>query len=177
MPENVETVSKELLSVLYSIDAKDIIKNDLLHAMLKRNRYVYPKEIYQIYWDKVVQDLLNINTNDLEIDAILAQITHQYCAMQKGMTQKYRHQKFESLIKELALIEIKYGMSAWKPNRIAELSTFLIGFANDLSTDFVTLPEYFVAKVEEMAPQFGFREIFNLSNGLEHFHRYGIPKT
>lgn len=173
----MEKISKDLLSVLKTIDAKGIIKNDLLFSILKGNRYVYPKEIYQIYWDKVVQDLLNTNTNDLEVDAILTRIAHRYCALQKGMSPKYRNQRLESLLKELTLIEIKYGVSAWKPYRISKLSTFLIGFACDLSTNFVTLPENFVEKIEQMAPQFGFPEIIDLSNGIEFFHRYGIPKT
>lgn len=177
LPEHSNVVSKDLLSILKRLDAKDIIKNDVLNTVLKSKRYIYPKEIYQVYWDKVVQDLLNINTNDLEMDAILAQIAHRYCAMQKGMTPKYRNPKFESLLKELALIEMKYGVSAWKPYRLSRLATFLIGFACDLSTEFVTLPEHFVVKVEQMAPQFSFRETIDLSNGIEHFHRHGIPKT
>lgn len=177
LPEHSNAVSKDLLSLLKSMDAKDIIKNDVLYVVLKSKRFIYPKEIYQVYWDKVVQDLLNINTNHLEMDKILAQIAYRYCAMQKGMTQKHRNPKFETFLKELTLIEMKYGVSAWKPYRLSRLTTFLIGFACDLSTDFVTLPEHFVAKVEQMAPQFGFNETFDLSNGIDHFHRHGIPKT
>lgn len=177
LPKHSEAMSKELLSMLKRIDAKDIIKNDLLYFVIKMKRYIYSKEIYQVYWDKIVQDLLNINTNDLEMDAILAHLAYRYCAMQKGMTHTYRNQKFETLLKELALIEIKYGASAWKPYRMSRLATFLIGFACDSSNDFITLPEHFVVKIEQMAPQFSFREIIDLSNGIEYFHRHGIPKT
>lgn len=159
------------------MNAKDIIKNDVLYVALKSKRYIFPKEIYQVYWDKVVQDLMNINTNDLEMDRILAQLAYRYCGMQKGMTQKYRNQRFESLLKELTLIEMKYGVSAWKPYRMSRLATFLIGFACDLSNDFVTLPEQFVADIEQMAPQFGFQETVDLSNGIDHFHRHGFPKS
>lgn len=159
------------------MDAKDIIKNDVLYVIIQSKRFIYPREIYQVYWDKVVQDLLNINTNDLEMDRILAQIAYRYCGMQKGMAQKYRNQRFEALLKELTLIEMKYGVSAWKPDRMSRLATFIIGFACDSSNDFVTLPEQFVTKIEEMAPQFDFQETVDLSNGIEHFHRHGIPKS
>lgn len=177
LPDHSVAVSKDLLAILKRMDAENIIKNDVLYVMLKSKRYIYPKEIYQVYWDKVVQDLLGINANDLEMDAILARLAYRYSAMQRGMTPKYRNQKFEVLLKELALIEINYGATAWKPHRICKLSTFIIGFACDLSTDFVTLPEQFVTKIEHMAPQFSFSEIIDLSNGIEHFHRHGIPKT
>lgn len=177
LPENSKVISKDLLTILKDMDAKDIIKNDVLYTILKNNRFTFPKEMYQVYWDKVVQDLLNINANDLQMDKILAKIAFRYCAMQKGMTQNYRNPKFEALLKELTLIEMKYGVSAWKPYRLSRLATFLIGFACDASNDFVTLPESFVEKIEQMAPQFRFPETVDLSNGIEYFHKHGIPKT
>lgn len=177
LPEHSEAISKDLLSMLKRMDATDIIKNELLYSALKSKRHIYSREIHQVYWDKIVQDLMNINTNHLEMDVILAQLAYRYSAMQGGLSSKYRNQKFETLLKDLALIEMKYGVSAWKPYQVSRLATFLIGFACDLSNNYVTLPEHFVEKIEQMAPQFNFREIINLSNGLEHFHRHGIPKT
>lgn len=177
LPEHSEIVSKDLLAIVQNLDAEGIINNDVLFTILKNKRYIHAKDIYQKYWDKVVIDLASKNTNDLEIDSILSNLAHRYCSMQRGSTSKYRNQRFESLLRELALIEIKYGSSAWKPHRLAKLSTFLIGYAADPLTDYVTLPEYFVKKIEEMKLQFTFKEIIDISSGIEYFHRNGIPKT
>lgn len=176
LPDHSAKVSKELLTIVKNMDAKGTISNDTLFTILKNKRNINAKDIYERYWEKVVVDLAAINTNDLEIDSILSSLAYRYCSMQRGLASKYRNQKFESLLRELALIEIKYGSSAWKPHRVAKLSTFLIGYATD-SSDYVTLPEYFVKKVEEMAPQFTFKEIIDISTGIEQFHRIGIPKT
>lgn len=161
---------------MYDLDSKNIIKNEQLFAILKNKRCITLKDIYQKYWDKVADDLASISTQALDIDSTLSTLSYRYCSLQKGLTSRYRCQKFESLLKELVLIELKYGVSAWKPNRVAKLATFIIGFASDPIFDNTMLPEYFVKKIEGMACQFTVNEVIDLSIGIECFHRNGIPK-
>lgn len=104
-------------------------------------------------------------------------LAHRYCTVQKTMRNRYRNQKFETLLRDLALVEIKYGVSAWIPSRIGRLASFIIGFATDPVTNYVTLPEYFVEKIESIGPQLTFTEIISISNGIETFNRIGLPKT
>lgn len=175
-PENLESVSKDLLNIIENLDAKNIIKDYNLFMVLKNKRLISAREVYQKYWDKVAEDLSSIDIHALDIDNVLATLAHRYCIIQKSMLNKYRCKKFESLLRELSLIEIKYGTSAWKPNRISKLATFLIGCAYDPSSEYITLPEYFVRKVEKMASQFTVNEIVDISIGIECFHRNGLPK-
>lgn len=166
--------------ILTNLDSKDLTKNDKIFALLKNKRYIITtgnREIYQKYWDKIFEDLSNISPQALDIDVTLAILSYRYCSLQKRLTNRYRCHKFESLLKELIFLEVKYGVSAWLPHRVARMSTFVIGYANDVFFDNITLPEYFVKKIEEMAPQFTVSEIIDISIGLEIFHRNGIPKT
>lgn len=174
-PDHLEEVSQDVLKIVKHLDPKGIIKNDQLFAILKSKRFISTKDIYQKYWAKVAEDLASINTQALDIDSTLSSLSYRYCLLQKGMTSRYRCQTFESLLKELLLIELKYGTSAWLPHRISTFATFIIGYAND-QFDHITLPEYFVKKIEEMAPQFSVKEIIDISIGIECFHRNGIPK-
>lgn len=128
------------------------------------------KEIYHKYWKAVFEDFGN--NQDIRMDLTISTLCHRYCVMQRRITNKYRCHRFELLLRELALNEIKHGVSAWMPSRIAAFSTFLIGFANDS----IELPEYFLKKVEEMESQFTVSEIINISIGLEFYHRNGIPR-
>lgn len=176
MPDHSEKVSHDLLTLIENMDVGTMIGNDKLFWMIKTKRYINAKDIYRKYWEKVADDMKALESNAVDIDLTLSTLSYHYCRIQKGMFTKYRCTKFESLLKELALIEIKYGVSGWKPNRITKLGTFLIGCAYDPATDYVTLPEYFVKKIEEMAPQFTINEIVDISIGIETFHRNGIPK-
>lgn len=168
-----------MMKILTNLDSKDLIKNDKIFALLKNKRYITTsvKEIHQKYWEKIFEDLSNISTQALDIDVTLSILSFRYCSLQKGLTSRYRCHKFESLLKELIFLEVKYGFSAWLPHRVAKMSTFVIGYANEIFFDNITLPEYFVKKIEEMAPQFTVSEIIDISIGIEIFHRNGIPKT
>lgn len=170
-----------------------------MFAILKHKRYISAKDIYNIYWDKVADDLFSINMQTLDTDSTLATLSYRYCLLQRGLTSRYRCQKFESLLKELMLIEIKHGFSAWIPNRMTKMATFLIGYANDQFNHIVLpvskfsfgthltldlylnnycsiLQAYFVERIEEMSPNFSVSEVMDISIGIECFHRNGIPK-
>ncbi|XP_055311762.1 uncharacterized protein LOC129574190 isoform X2 [Sitodiplosis mosellana] len=177
LPDHLESVSRDMLTILANSGSENTIKNDQLFAILKHKRYISVKDIYKKYWEKMTEDLANISTQALDIDFTLSTLSYRYCLLQKGLASRYRCQKFESLLKELVLIEVKYGISAWLPHRIANMATFIIGYANDPIFDQITLPEYFVKKIEEMAPQFTANEIIDISIGIETFHRNGIPKS
>lgn len=177
LPEQSEKVAKDLLTLIENLDTNGIMTNDNLFIVLKNKRYMNAKEIYQKYWEKVADDLARINANDQELDLKLSNISYQYCLMQKSLVNRSRSHKFESILRELALLDVKFGVSAWKPNRLTRLSTFIIGFACDSTSGYVTLPEYFVRTIEENAHQFGFKEVIDIATGIEFFHRNGIPKT
>lgn len=174
-PENSERVSNELLTLIEGIDTKGIMNNNTLFMLLKNKRYISPK-IYRKYWEKIAEDTTHISLQALDVDSKLSMLSHRYCLIQKGMINKYRCKKFEMLLKEFALFEVKYGSSAWKPRRLSKLATFLIGFAHDPTSDYITLPEYFVRKVEKMSSQYTINEIIDISIGIENFHRNGLPK-
>lgn len=176
MPEHSERVSKDLLNLIKDVQSKGIIKNDIFFLVLKNRRYISAKDIYHIYWEKVADDMTSTDPMTADEDQILSTLSYRYTLIQKGILNKYRCKKFESLLKELALIQIKYGLSAWKPNQLSKLATFLIGYAYDPTTEYVTLPDYFVRKVEEMASQFTVNEVIDISMGIENFHRNGLPK-
>lgn len=174
-PDHLDKVSREMLTIVNKIDARNIIQNHQLFSILKNKRYISAKEIYHKYWDKTFDDLTNINIQG-DTDATLATLCFRYCLLQRGITSRHRNPKFESLLRELTLIEIKYGASSWKPNRLAKLSTFIIGYAHDPTIDQVTLPEYLVRKIEEMSPQFSVNDIIDLSIGIEMFRQSGITR-
>lgn len=48
------------------MSAKDITINDILTVAIKNKRFVNAKIVHQKYWDKVFEDLNNINSNELE---------------------------------------------------------------------------------------------------------------
>lgn len=176
LPDHLDVVSKDLLTIIENMNFNGIMNNEVLYILLKKKRFTNMNEIYRKYWDKVTDDLVHLNANHSEMDAILSNISSRYCLIRKGSNNQLRYPKLESILRELALMEIKHGVSGWKPNRLGRLATFLIGFAHDPSTDYVLLPEYLVQKIEEMSTQFNIKEIIEISTGIEYFHRNGLPK-
>lgn len=176
MPDSTEKTSKDLLKLIQNLKPKDIIQNELLFSLLVSKRYTNANAIHQIYWNKIFDDLNHLETHKFGMDTTIATLSHRYCLLQAGMASNYRCIKFENLLKELALTDIKNGASAWKPQRLTKLAMFLIGFAHNPKSDYVTLPEYLVEKIEQMATQFQFRDIMDISKGIKSFHRNGLPK-
>lgn len=167
-----------MIALIDSLNAKDITKNDFLFALLKNKRYANTEHIHQKYWDKIAEDLnmkCVYETQELETNSTIPTLCHWYYVLQNGKTNNYRCQRLETLLRELALIDIKYGVSSWKPQRLSKLAMFLIGFANNSSSDYVTLPDDLIKKVEEMAPQFSIKEIIDISKGVEMLRRNGLP--
>lgn len=167
-PDHLDKVSNELFAIVEKLNSKDIISNSKLFSILRNKRYISKKEIYHKYWQKNFEDLSDVNIQAMDIDVTLSTLSHRYCFLQRGMTSRYRNHRFESLLREFILTEVKYGASGCKPNRLAKLATFIIGYAHDPTTDNILLPEYFVRKIEEMGPQFSVNSVIDISSGKRH---------
>ncbi|XP_031637600.1 uncharacterized protein LOC116350029 [Contarinia nasturtii] len=138
-PENLENISKDLEKIIENLDSKDIIKNKILFWVLQKKQDNSMRNNFRMYWSKCAEDLSRINNQGLQIDSILCELSFRYCLVQKRTNHRFRCRTFESLLRELTLIEIKHGVTQWKPSHLASLSTFIIAYANDPSLDRICL--------------------------------------
>lgn len=174
LPEYIESACNDMSKLLEQTKFDNIIQNEKLYSTFKHKRCLSQKQIYQNYWDKVMDNLSAMDTNAPDFERTLCELSFRYCITNKGTANShFRCPRFESLLRELILIDVKYGTSAWLAKHISCFSTFIIGYADHV---YNTLPEYFIKKIEQMAPQFSITDVMEISLGIVNCHRNEIPK-
>lgn len=163
--DHTEAVWNDLAKILHNQDPNEIVFDVRLHRIFKDCHPSCKSTVFQAIWHKMAQGLQAHHAAGTCTPQLLIDLCKLYSTGQCRSTNRYyRCGKFEMVLRELVLLEVKNGVSGWLPFPLATYVQFLVS-----SSDRIThmLPNYIVERVEQMAPQLRTTHIFKIVNGLE----------
>lgn len=169
LPDDVATISADILSFVTNLDSTDLKKSRVLLEILKYKSHLNLREVNQIFWEKVAEDMSSKILTYHEASALLPSLTAQYWRAKRS----YRvdnYAKYESNFHDLAMLDIKHGAASLQPRSLAGLTPSILNYASN-ENNFDVIPKIFVESIEKMSPQFGLKDVSDVAVGIDSFNR------
>lgn len=165
LPDRAEAAWEDLAALINERSANDIIGDKCLYAIFKDRRHGCKSSTFQRFWLKIADSLRVQHTNDSCTPQLLFRLCNLYC-ITKSPTSNRNHRciKFETLFREMILLDVCHGLSGWLPSVIASYAEFLISCSD---TNIITLPRYFVERIEQMSDQFRTSHVVRIAISLD----------
>lgn len=143
----------------------DILNDENLFAILKDRRNTCRSSIFQNFWHKVAENLRAQYSAGTCAPETINRLCLLYCGTKSPTANRnHRCAKFERILRELILLDVSQGLSGWLPRTIAAYAQFMVGCSDG---SIITLPKYFVERIEQMTPQFRAKDIARIGHGLQ----------
>lgn len=144
-------------------------ENRVLTEILKYKSHLNLREVNQIYWKKVAENMSSKILTHHEASALLPSLSAQYWRAKRS----YRIDncaEYESHFHDLAMLDIKHGAASLQPRSLAGLTPSILNYASN-ENNFDVIPQFLVEGIEKMSPQFGLWDVSHLAVGIDSFNR------
>lgn len=171
LPENRKKILRSL-EEKYTTE-NDEIRKFVIFNTLRLLRFPHAHNIYDMYWKQVRNQLSDPDQYENYTSKQLSWVCHRYCYFSESLGCSYRYLPFEATASKLAIEELKSGLGGLIPTKTFKLIAFLIAYGHyhNAAPPNKILPEFLLAKLEELSDQLTIQACRQVARGLNIFLR------